>query len=230
MQNERIMVFVRHPESIGNILSQDERAKLEIPNHKYPLSPRGREQGEITGNYLLDHFGPEYFDKLRESTFARASEAMSLYRGKMKCKIIPAVDSRLDEKWDGIFHELSKEEISLKYPEQIRLRKMMGYYHHRAPGGQNCPDVELSIQSFMNDFFSGDDTRKELISGHGRWYMIFQKIIFDWSVDEFLEKLETTKCENASVTVFRFIGKDLKSFDSITPWKGKILAVDGEYA
>ena len=38
----KLLVFVRHGESEGNVLNADERAELEIPTHEYALTPRGR--------------------------------------------------------------------------------------------------------------------------------------------------------------------------------------------
>ena len=143
--------------------------------------------------------------------------------------ITPVSDSRLDEKWDGIFHELSKEELKLKYPDQIRLRKRSGYYHYRAPGGQNCPDVELQIRSFILDHctLNFDNT---LIVGHGRWFLLFQKILHDLSVEKFLDMKSNVKCDNASVSVYNFNESTIVAGGNFTPWKGKIPEISTECA
>ncbi len=48
----KILVMVRHAESIGNILSADERVLSGEAAYSYELTERGRKQAEITGKYL----------------------------------------------------------------------------------------------------------------------------------------------------------------------------------
>lgn len=224
------MVFVRHALSVGNTLSQDERSALEIPNHAYPLTDLGRQQAEITGQYLKETFGSEYFGYFFHSTFTRTSETMEVILKELGRTDIPVTDPRLDEKWDGIFHELSKAEIEWRYPDQIKLRKRAGYYHFRAPGGQNCPDVELQIRSFVTERLLVPNPKNMLIVGHGRWFLLFQRLIHNLSVEKFLEMKEHSECENASVTLYTIDTMTDDIPQSITPWKGKIEEVSSECA
>ena len=72
----KLLVFVRHGESEGNILNVDERAELEIPTHEYALTLRGRRQALMAGLYLNKEFGS--FDVYYNSTYRRAKETMTL--------------------------------------------------------------------------------------------------------------------------------------------------------
>ena len=217
------MVFVRHAQSIGNIMTQDERAACDIPNHAYPLTEIGKQQAKITGQYLSGF----HSDLCLYSTFLRTKMTAEIVLGQ-----IPYTetleDSRLNEKWDGIFHELSKSDIEKYYPEQICLKNLNGYYHHRPPGGESCPDVEIKIRSFLNDpTLSGKDI---LVVGHGRWFIILQKLLHGLTVEEFL-KLKQREQENCSVTDYLLNRPIFHTIvNSFTPWKGQLLEQTTELA
>lgn len=141
--------------------------------------------------------------------------------------IIPIVDARLDEKWDGIFHELPRSEIETVYPEEIMRREREGYCHYRAPGGESCPDVEVRIKSFLSDpMVMGKNI---LIVGHGRWFVLFQKIMHDLTIEEFMI-LRDRGIDNCSVTEYVFDALSSAPYDSFTPWKGKLPNPDTEFA
>ena len=228
---KRNLFFVRHAQSIGNTTDQDGRASMEIPNHEYELTELGKKQSLITGEYLRRNYGVRNFSSFYHSTFKRTPETLKII---LQClgleDVQPICDSRLDEKWDGIFHELSKAEIELRYPDQLRLRKRSGYYHYRAQGGENCPDVEMRIISFLTEYFSTPDNGDGLIVGHGRWFLILQKLLHRLSVEQFLELKRKDECENCSITAYQ-IDTDLSVIPSpITPWKGQIEEVASECA
>jgi 2,3-bisphosphoglycerate-dependent phosphoglycerate mutase len=230
------VIFVRHAESIGNTISQDERAALDIPNHKYQLTPKGRVQARLAGEYLKMFI--EQQRKYRvirsfQSTFVRTQETLAVILDQLGVDITPITDPRLDEKWDGIFHELSKKEVGEKYPEQVRLRKRSGYYHYRAPGGESCPDVELRIRSFVQNELllrqgtpalpNGEADGCDLIVCHGRWSQVFQKYLRGLSVEEFLHIKEKSDNPNCSITIYNSAGKTL--INCVNPWEG-VLAKD----
>ncbi len=244
------VIFVRHAESVGNTMSQDERAALEIPNHQYPLTPRGREQARITGEYLKSLFEQKEDRSYRvvvphQSTFLRTQETMDIIQKVLGrwSPTVPVTDSRLDEKWDGIFHELSKKEIEERYPEQIRLRKRSGYYHYRAPGGENCLDVEMRIRSFMSDLILKDRAHDvhagkkasccELIVCHGRWFQIFQRYFHNLSLEDFLEMKKNSENHNCSVTLYDHYepGNGYWGIPGPnTPWKGILEETENSFA
>ncbi len=56
----RRIVFVRHAESEGNVLTAVERTELEVATHNYALTAKGRAQAKITGEYIRKTY--PYFD------------------------------------------------------------------------------------------------------------------------------------------------------------------------
>ena len=224
----RKLTFVRHAQSVGNTMSQDERAAYEVANHAYPLTDIGKQQASMAGKYLYERLSEDRPGFYCQSTFLRTQETLSIVLAELGTPaIVPLTDSRLDEKWDGIFHELSKSDIEKLYPEQLRLRKRSGYYHYRAPGGENYPDTEARIRSFIND--PNLDDKHVLVAGHGRWFLILQKMLHNLSVEQFLE-LKKKGVENCSVTEYDFYSIPVSSQEAIVPWKGHIIEQDTELA
>ena len=168
-----------------------------------------------------------------QSTFVRTQETLAVILEQLGVEITPITDPRLDEKWDGIFHELSKKEVGEKYPEQVRFRKRSGYYHYRAPGGESCPDVELRIRSFVESELllqqstpahpNGEADGCDLIVCHGRWSQVFQKYLHGLSVEEFLHIKEKSDNPNCSITIYNASAKTL--INCVNPWEG-VLAKD----
>lgn len=216
------ILFVRHAQSIGNTMTQDQRANYEVPNHSYPLTDIGEQQATITGKYLAEKLSNDLPELYFQSNFLRTQMTMSKILLEIGGSPAVITDSRLDEKWDGIFHELCKADIEKYYPEQIRLRKRRGYYHYRAPGGENCPDAELRIRSFLSDPLLKN--KKILVVGHGRWAIIMYKILYNLTVEEFLKLkdsgLKDGGTENCSVVEFY---QDLSVEPKcVVPWKGQL--------
>lgn len=224
------ILFVRHAQSVGNKMTQDQRATYEVPNHAYPLTDLGEKQAAITGLYLKRHIldwtlksdRPQlYF----QSTFLRTQMTMEIIQREIGLYPRVITDSRLDEKWDGIFHELSKDNIERLYPEQLRSRQKSSYYHYRALGGESCPDTELRIRSFLLDPLVAD--KSILIVGHGRWAILLHKLLLDLTVDQFLklkeEGLKDGGTENCSVIEYsRIPALNTWLYKCVVPWKGKL--------
>jgi len=227
------IVFVRHAQSIGNTMTQDERAEHPTPNHAYPLTKLGEQQAEITGKYVRSRLIDGCPDLCFQSTFLRSQMTMDVILREMRelsLSLPVFTDSRLDEKWDGIFHELSKRDIRESYHDQVKMKKRSGYYHYRAPGGENCPDVELRIRSFLSDpMIAG---KRVLILGHGRWGLLLYKILYGLSVEEFLKlKNDGLKdgSENCSVIEYPR-NRALFPFKCTVPWKGQLPEQETEHA
>lgn len=224
----RKLTFIRHAQSIGNIMSQDERAIYEVANHAYPLTNVGEQQASMAGKYLKERLSGDWPEFYCQSTFLRTQMTLSVILAELGTPAVtPLTDSRLDEKWDGIFHELSKSDIEKLYPEQLKLRKRSGYYHYRAPGGESCPDTEIRIRSFIND--PNLDDKHVLVVGHGRWFLILQKILHNLSVEQFLE-LKKKGVDNCSVTEYDFSSMPVLPQEAIVPWKGHLTEQTTELA
>ena len=217
------LVLVRHAESEGNVLGVDERALCGIATHSYKLTETGRKQAEITGRYLQEKFGD--FDIYYTSYYTRSKETMSI----MYPKAHIYEDPRLAEGQRGIWQTMTEDEIKTFYPGELKRKEREGLYHYRPWGGENWPDMELRIHSFLETLNRDCDGQKVLIVVHGHWLILFQKLIHHFSIKSALDKYRAGTARNASVAIYRgAVNEENKksrlvlSGENITPWLGKI--------
>lgn len=220
----KLLVFVRHGESEGNVLSVDERAKFECGTNAYPLTERGRRQAKITGEYLRNRFGK--FDVYYTSYYCRTHETLEI----MYPEAHVYEDSRLAESQRGIWNALTNQEMHERHPDEVMRKAREGLYHYRPPGGENWPDIELRVHSFLGTIARDLSGKKVLIVGHGFWMIIFQRLIHHFSVKKALEMYKGGVFENTSVTIYRGkrkpwpFGKShlILEEQNIVPWEGKL--------
>ncbi|MBU1180418.1 histidine phosphatase family protein, partial [Patescibacteria group bacterium] len=178
----KLLVFVRHAESEGNVRSADERAEFDVATHAYRLTPKGERQAEITGEYMRQQFGE--FDVYYRSYYRRVKSTL--------CHIYPDVkvyeDPRLAEASRGIWHTMTRAEIQKHMPWELVRKDREGLYHYRPPGGENWPDVELRIHSFLGTLSRDYEGQKVLIVAHGFWLILFQRLIHHLSIEETIQR------------------------------------------
>lgn len=215
------LVFVRHGESKGNLMTADERAGFALGSQKYNLTERGVLQAIITGQYLKKNFG--LFDAYYTSYYTRARQTISLFY----YPVIPYEDPRLAEAQRGIWHVLKKDDIQKILPYEVERKNRDELYHYRPLGGENWPDVELRIHSFFGTLARDYSGGNVLIVGHGNWFILFQRLIHHFSIDEVIRRYHEGTVENASITVYDGVEVNGKSrlvldpnYDNFVPWKG----------
>ncbi len=216
----KLLVLVRHAESEGNVRSVDERASYDVATHAYGLTERGREQARITGEYVRRTFGK--FDFYYTSYYRRAKETMALMYPEARVR----EDPRLAEAQRGIWHAMTRDEIRHFFPSELVRKDREGLYHFRPIGGENWPDVELRIHSFLGTLARDGAGGKGLLVVHGHWLLLFQRLIHHFPIDEVVERYHAGVFENASVTVYRGRGwlqpRLVLAEENIVPWKGVI--------
>lgn len=213
------LVLVRHAESVGNLKSPDDRAAFECATHAYPLTERGREQARITGEYLHQAFE---FDTYYVSYYERSRETMRI----MYPLVCVYEDPRLAEAQRGIYHAMTRDEIKQKFPEELRRKDREGLYYYRPLGGENWPDIELRIHSFLGTLSRDYEDQTVLMVVHGHWLLLFQRLIHHFPIEETVKRYEAGVFENASVTVYRGEVTDgcsrlVLESANLVPWKEK---------
>lgn len=214
----KALVLVRHAESEGNVLSVDDRAAFEKSTKDYALTPRGREQARLTGEYLRKIYGT--FDVYYTSYYERAKETMHIMFPDAKVY----EDPRLREGERGIWHMMTHAEIERAYPNETVRKERDGLYHYRPYGGENWPDIELRIHSFLGTLARDYTDQNVLVVVHGHWLILFQRLVERFSIDEAVRRYHEAVTANASVTVYLGSAKHLVFFNEacLTPWEGKL--------
>lgn len=215
------LVLVRHAESTGNTMTADERTRYEVGTDKYPLTPRGRQQAKVTGEYLRAIYGD--FDIYYTSYYVRARETMKIMFPEARVY----EDSRLAEANRGIWHTLTRDEIAKYYPGELVRREREDLYHYRPFGGENWPDVEMRIHSFLGTLARDYDGKNVCIVVHGFWLIMLQRLIGHFSIEEAMRRYKQGSFNNASVTVYE--GRQVADKSRLvlvdqnhTPWVGRL--------
>ncbi|MFA6228413.1 MAG: histidine phosphatase family protein [Patescibacteria group bacterium] len=204
------IIFVRHGESIGNAKGLDDESLVELPNHRFPLTLNGQNQAHHAGR-ALKIVGLSWEQAFFSSYLRTEQTLQGITEVYNPCGLKPIMDSRLDEWWRGIWHTMSKADIVRLYPLEEQIQKREGWYHYRAPGGQSGPDVELQIRSFLNDFFYGcySGFKTILVVGHGKWGILFWRLIMDVTIDKAKERLQLMPFGNCHISIFSGIGENI---------------------
>lgn len=186
-----ILVVVRHGQSEGNILSDDEVAKHDKPSHDFALSGTGVIQALAVGQVLRREFPDIHrFNAIVHSTYRRTKEtyerAIEIAIGEGSHKsVFPVVpDSRVNEKDEGIRHKLTEEDINKNFPLALKLFEKFEKYHHVPIHGESVPQVEMRIRDIMRDLVQ-HDRKSVLIFGHGVWMRILHHMISMGDIDKY---------------------------------------------
>ena len=218
----KLLVLVRHAESEGNVRTAEERAAYEVPTHKYELTERGRRQAALTGLWLRGEYGG--FDVRYTSYYRRAQETLLIMRGPRE-KVYE--DPRLREAERGIWATHTQEQIARLYPGEIERKAREGLYHYRPIGGQNWPDIEERIHSFLGTLARDCGGKKVLIVVHGHWLILFQRLIERFSIEDAVRRYRDATAPNASVTTYRGApwwrrSRLVRVCEHVTPWEGRV--------
>lgn len=229
----KLLVHVRHGQSLGNLHNEDERAKLNMSTSDYPLTDLGKEQARITGEYLRERFGA--FDVAFTSHYTRARETLAELGIEAATVIIEPL---LAESNRGIWHVMPKNEIAQKYPDEVRRKHLEGLYHHRSIGGENNADVEMRIALFQHRLAQEFAGKKALVIVHGTWQLLFERRLHNQTPEEFIARYQRKDVmSNASVAIYEsrrrlFIGarQGLVQTGYVIPWEGKVAKPTEEIA
>lgn len=216
-----LLVLVRHAESEGNVLNVDERALTSQSTYQYSLTERGKKQATITGEYLKKTLGE--FDIHYVSYYQRSKETMNI----MYPNAHVYEDPRLAEGQRGIWHTMTTKQVLHRFPEEIERKQREGLYHYRPLGGENWPDIELRIHSFLGTLSRDYEGQRVIIVVHGHWFILFQRLIHHFSIEEALRRHRIGTVKNTSVAIYKGSILDGKSRlvlleENIVPWYGKI--------
>src|SRR3989344_6277357 len=180
----KLLVFVRHAESEGNVRSTEERALFSVSQHLYNLTNQGRQQALITGKYLHERFGD--FDAYYHSYYIRSKQTLEIMYPEAQLR----EDERLAERQGGIWHTMTNDQIQARFPEEFARKEREGLYHYRPFGGENWPDVELRIHGFLETLSHDHENKRVLCVVHDHWFIILGRLLHRFSISDVIEKFK----------------------------------------
>jgi probable phosphoglycerate mutase len=198
--------LVRHGESAGNVARDlaHERglARISIDAARdmdVPLSPRGREQAAAFGDWLAGERSSQP-TVLLTSPYLRARETTRILAQKARLEIEPVVDERLREREFGILDRLTHLGIEREYPQQAALRKAIGKFYHRPPGGESWCDVILRLRSFVDSICREHAGARVLAVCHSVVVLCFRYLLERMTEDQILAVDRGAEVANCSLT------------------------------
>ncbi len=203
-----ILWLVRHGESAGN-LARDRAhaagiARIEISERDVdvPLSARGREQSAALGGWFADLAIERRPEVILVSPYLRAITTAQLILESCRAgRDIPLViDERLREKEFGILDRLTRPGIEQFYPEQAELRKHVGKFYHRPPGGESWCDVILRLRSALHTLSLHYAGKRVLVVSHQVVVLCFRYLLETLTETELLAIDAQGDVANCSVT------------------------------
>jgi broad specificity phosphatase PhoE len=166
----KLLVVVRHGQSEQNaaidLLEKDLKETLEkfakIRDMDIALTSKGIQQALETGKYLAQY----EFDICFSSPYKRTMQTAQAIVSKFDYDIRIFQDNRLREKEFGRLHGLTTADIKKIYPREYEDRKRDGKYWYRLLGGENYPDVEMRVHSFLDKLVRDYSGKNVLVNTH----------------------------------------------------------------
>jgi 2,3-bisphosphoglycerate-dependent phosphoglycerate mutase len=223
--------IVRHGESAGNVAREAALAArrlstgIEIRDVDVPLSPRGEHQAAALGRWFREQPPDEQPTMLLTSPYERAVRtAMILVSTAGLDKVPVYMDERLREKEFGLLDGLTGDGILARQPEQASLRRFLGKFYHRPPGGESWTDVILRLRTLIDTISHEYAGERLLIVAHSVVVLCFRYILEHMTENELLELDKGEEVANGSLTTYvldpnrgRRGGLVLKEFNFVAP-------------
>lgn len=220
MSMPRDLVFVRHGESEGNVARRSERngdSRLftpefrATPGHRWNLTGHGRQQAGCAGEFILQRFGQDAFDRYYFSPYARPRQTAA-YLGRIASPhALWSMDRRLRERDWGDLDNMPFQEYAARYPENAARKNSASLYW--APvGGESIADVSNRFRDFLDTLHRECSGKRVLVVCHGE-KMWIARLVLEYMSDEAWTASESDKTQ-------RIANADVLHYTSVNPETG----------
>lgn len=208
----RKLTIVRHGQSAGNVARdaamQANIGRIELTERDadVPLSDLGRDQAAALGRWYANEAPRDRPDVLLASPYRRACQTADLFREAGGCRAdVPiCFDERLREKEFGILDGLTSVGIATAEPQQAELRRLLGKFYHRPPGGESWCDVILRLRSVMDTIALHHADQHVMIFSHQVVVLCLRYIIEGMTEGDILEIDRKGDVANCAITEYLF--------------------------
>jgi 2,3-bisphosphoglycerate-dependent phosphoglycerate mutase len=238
--------IVRHGESAGNVAWQAalaaRSAVIDVADRDIDvkLSARGEQQARAVGRWFAGKPAHERPNVLFSSPYLRARRTAELMReeGGISAPHVPhCVDERLREKEFGILDRLTAHGIRERHPELAELRRHLGKFYFRPPGGESWADVILRLRSVLDTISLHHCRERVLIVAHQVVVLCLRYLLENLDEEQILTIDREADVANCSVTEYAFDpnvaqhgGLILRRYNFVAPLEAKGAPVTAEPA
>lgn len=202
--------IVRHGESAGNVARDAAEAAglgvIDIAGRDVdvPLSPLGERQARALGEWFGGLPGDQKPTVALVSPYLRAQTTAQIALEAARLPLAPLVDERLREKEFGVLDRLTRAGVVAKYPEQAEMRRLLGKFYHRPPGGESWCDVILRLRSVLDTLSREHRQERVLIVAHQVVVLCLRYLFERMTEDQILGIDRQGDVANCSVTQYEF--------------------------
>jgi broad specificity phosphatase PhoE len=205
--------IVRHGESAGNVARDLAhkagaiRIDIGARDVDVPLSELGQTQATALGQWFASLQNDERPQIVITSTYRRAQATAAAVRradGVADDAAPDVVDERLREREFGVLDRLTSAGIRKLHPEQAELRKAIGKFYHRPPGGESWCDVILRLRSALDTISLHYAGKRVLVVGHQVVVLCLRYLLENLTEAELMAIDAQGDIVNCGVTEYRF--------------------------
>ncbi|MFL5281408.1 MAG: histidine phosphatase family protein [Rhodopila sp.] len=202
------MWIIRHGESAGNVARYDAHAagrswiEIETRDADVRLSQRGERQADALGRWFAAIAQAEQPDVVLTSPYVRARQTAERICRGLRTNSPLLVDERLREKELGILDRLTDAGLGQLQPQQAELRRHLGKFYHRPPGGESWCDVILRLRSTLDTISLHYAGRRVLIVCHQVVVLCFRYLLEELDEQKLLAIDAAGNVANCSVTEY----------------------------
>lgn len=204
---------VRHGESAGNVaLAAAEAAghptiAIAARDADVPLSDTGEHQASALGRWFAQMPKERRPTAILSSPYLRAQRTAEIVAETAGLSLAPrdyAIDERLREKEFGVFDRLTKHGIAQRHPEQAELRRAVGKFYYRPPGGESWCDVVLRLRSVLDMLARDYADERVLLVGHQVIVSCLRYSLERMNEAELLSSERESPIANCAITQYDF--------------------------
>jgi probable phosphoglycerate mutase len=217
--------LIRHAESAGNVARAAALASgapvIDIAQRDcdVPLSALGERQAAALGRWWARNLQPA--DVVLCSPYVRAQETASIALASAGWNVPVVVDERLREKEFGLLDRLTRAGIEARFPEQAELRRQLGKFYYRPPGGESWTDVILRLRSIFDEICAEYADRRVVVVAHQVNVLCFRYVLERLNEKELLTIDREGDIANCAVTTYLAgragSGLVLESYNVVAP-------------
>ena len=203
--------LARHGQSAGNVARDAAYAagspRIDIAQRDVdvPLSPLGETQAAALGLWFAERRPEERPEVVLSSPYVRAIRTAQIIReqgGLSEDSAAFVIDERLREREFGILDRLTRLGIEQLHPEQAEIRRILGKFYHRPPGGESWCDVILRLRSALDTLSLHHCGKRVLIVAHEVVILCFRYLIEEMTEAQVLKISAEGDVANCGLTEY----------------------------
>ncbi|HTD36641.1 MAG TPA: histidine phosphatase family protein [Candidatus Limnocylindrales bacterium] len=203
------LFLIRHAQSAGNVARERALASgatvIDIAAARdcdVELSELGERQAAALGTWCARHL--DRIDAVIASPYARAQQTASIALRAAGWTVPVTVDERLREKEFGSLDRLTRLGIEQRFPEQAELRRVLGKFYYRPPGGESWCDVILRVRSVVDSLARDYARCRVAIVTHQVIVLCFRYVLEKLTEQSLLEIDRQGDVANCAVTTYAY--------------------------